>query len=318
MRATVVTRQPRSRRAPSCTENGQRVAGLEAENLGRGKSVVVAVDRSQSHEGQALADASAAARAFVRLEGRADRVAVVAVGDGRVLLTGFSSSRIDADAALRTMTVDGGAERRSTTRSSSRRRPLRPTARPACSSSLTDGQEVTSKASLKEAIDAALDAGVAVYPIAIESPSFSPRPLRQLAEATGGRYSAPPARGALARDLRLARPGAAPDVAAQLRDERRARANGSCSRPQAPGRDGRTPGTGSSSRRSASKLPDSAFALGTPLVARRSAGCVLRPRSSCSVRRSRTGSAGGSPRMSAKRERKSTRGQRERFAAASV
>ena len=83
------------------------MAGYEAANLGRDKSIVVAVDRSQSMQGQALADASAAAREFIRSKPRNDRVAVVAVGERAVLLTGFSSSRIDADAALRTMSVDG-------------------------------------------------------------------------------------------------------------------------------------------------------------------------------------------------------------------
>ena len=54
---------------------------------------------------------------------------------------------------------------------------------------LTDGQEVSSEASLAAAIAAARKAGVTVYPIAIESASFSPAPLKQLAKATGGRYT---------------------------------------------------------------------------------------------------------------------------------
>ena len=54
---------------------------------------------------------------------------------------------------------------------------------------LTDGQEVSSNASLDEAIAAARDARVTVYPIAIESPSFKPGPLKRLAAETGGRYT---------------------------------------------------------------------------------------------------------------------------------
>src|SRR5687768_1013193 len=104
VRATLVTPRPVGR-APRLRENGERVAGYEAANLGRDKSIVVAVDRSQSMQGQALADATAAARSFIRSKPRDDRVAVVAVGTRAVLLTGFSSSRIDADAALRTLPV---------------------------------------------------------------------------------------------------------------------------------------------------------------------------------------------------------------------
>jgi tight adherence protein B len=53
---------------------------------------------------------------------------------------------------------------------------------------LTDGQEVSSDASLDQAIESAREANVAVYAIGIESRSFRPAPLQRLAEKTGGRY----------------------------------------------------------------------------------------------------------------------------------
>ena len=46
-------------------------------------------------------------------------------------------------------------------------------------------------------IEAARDAKVTVYPIAIESPSFRPAPLQRLAEETGGRYQGASETGAL-------------------------------------------------------------------------------------------------------------------------
>ena len=52
-------------RQPGVSENGSSVTGLQAENLGREKSVVLAVDTSRSMEGKALKDAARAARAFV-------------------------------------------------------------------------------------------------------------------------------------------------------------------------------------------------------------------------------------------------------------
>jgi len=189
LRVLLVTPEP-TRLAPRLTENGVRVSGLEAANLGSAKSVVLAVDRSQSMRGQAMADASRAARAFVRRKPRSDRIAVVAVGKRAVQLTGFSSATIDADAALRGVEVDQvqgtalydaivlSAEALGAETLASRVLIL-----------LTDGQEVSSEATLEAAIAAARKAGVTVYPIAIESPSFSPAPLKRLARATGGRYS---------------------------------------------------------------------------------------------------------------------------------
>ena len=87
LRVLLVTPKPTAR-APRLTENGKRVYGLDAANLGRAKSVVLAVDRSQSMQGQALLDASRAARAFVRKKPSSDRIAIVAVGKRAVQLTG--------------------------------------------------------------------------------------------------------------------------------------------------------------------------------------------------------------------------------------
>jgi hypothetical protein len=56
---------PSTLAAPGLTQNGEPVAGLTATNLGASKSVVIAIDRSQSMAGQALDQATAAARAFV-------------------------------------------------------------------------------------------------------------------------------------------------------------------------------------------------------------------------------------------------------------
>jgi tight adherence protein B len=197
VRATVVTPRPVVKLG-ALTENGNRVAGYQAANLGRQKSVVLAVDRSQSMLGKAMADASAAARAFVRSKPGSDRISVVAVGKSAVQLTGFSSSTADADAALRTLEVDsvrGTALYDAVILSSEALADDVHAGRVLVL--LTDGQEVSSDASLAEAIDAARTAKVAVYPIAIESPSFSPAPLKRLAAETGGRYTGAASSGSL-------------------------------------------------------------------------------------------------------------------------
>ncbi len=186
--ATIVTPTP-SAKMPTLRENGNLVIGFEATNLGKEKSVGLALDRSQSMRGQAMVDAAAAAREFVRTKPAGDRIAVFAVGKDAVQLTSFSSSKSDADAALRTIEVDAvqgtalydavvlAVQSLSADVHGGRVLVL-----------LTDGQEVSSDASLDQAIAAARAAKVTVYPIAIESPSFRPGPLQRLAKETGGRY----------------------------------------------------------------------------------------------------------------------------------
>lgn len=189
VRVTVVTPKPVGS-PPPLKENGVPVVGLRAVNLGREKSVAAVVDRSQSMLGQAMKDASAAAREFVAGKPGHDRIAIFSAGHRAVQLTGFSSGTSEADAALRAIEVDstrGTALYDSVVLASQAlAADINPTRILVL---LTDGQEVSSEASLEQAIAAARDAGVAVYPIGIESRSFRPAPLQRLAERTGGRYA---------------------------------------------------------------------------------------------------------------------------------
>jgi tight adherence protein B len=174
---------------PGLTQNGQPVAGLEATNIGASKSVVIAIDRSQSMAGQALDQATAAARAFVAAKPPGDRVSVLAFGSTAFSLTGFSTSTTDADSALRTITPDavrGTALYNAVVEGSHL---LAGETMPArILILLTDGANASEGASLEEAVQAAQDAGVAVYAIGIEGTQFSPDPVRQIASETNGQY----------------------------------------------------------------------------------------------------------------------------------
>ncbi len=101
---SVVTSEP-TPTAPSLAENGQRVPLTGAENLGRAKSVVLAIDRSQSMTGGPLANAIAAARAFIAAKPVSDRVAVATFATEPLLLTDFS---IRAQRRRRRARVDQG------------------------------------------------------------------------------------------------------------------------------------------------------------------------------------------------------------------
>lgn len=185
---TVVT-GGRSSAVPRVSENGSAVVGLHATNLGRGKSVVLAIDRSRSMRGKAMVQATAAADRFVLAKPAADSIQVVAFGSRALALTGFSTSTIDADGALRSVSVDG---RDGTALYDAivlaTKGLLRQPRGGRVLIVLTDGRDVSSRASLADAVAAAVAAHVAVYPIAIDGPQYTPAPLKRLASATGGSF----------------------------------------------------------------------------------------------------------------------------------
>ena len=189
IRATVVA-PVASDQSPTLTEDGRQVVDLTAVNLASSKSLVVAIDRSRSMAGSQFADATAAARDFLAKKSGADRVAVVVFGSTAVRQTSFSSSTIDADDALRTMEIDaksGTALNDAVVLSSQMLSAESGRARVLVL--LTDGQDVSSKASLDDAIAAAHKAGVIVYPISIGGTDATTRPLQQLARETSGAFN---------------------------------------------------------------------------------------------------------------------------------
>jgi tight adherence protein B len=187
VRVTVVA--PAGAAQPQLGENGLPAAGLQAVNLGRAKSVVLAVDRSQSMAGASLRNAAAAARAFVAAKGPNDQVQIVTFGHQAVSLTGFSSLGADANAALGGLRVDArqgtalwDAVVRAATALGQQGQPGRVIV------VLTDGQDVSSSASFAAAVAAAHRAHALVYTVGIAGRGFTPAPLQRLAADTGGLY----------------------------------------------------------------------------------------------------------------------------------
>jgi len=188
IRVTVITGKPVSR-PPTLREDGLPVSGLQATNLGAAKSVVLAVDRSQSMAGRPLSDAVDAARAFVAAKRPSDQVAVVGFGHRAVQLADFSPSSGEAGSALHGLRVDGRSGTAlwdGATLAAHMLAGEQETGRALVL--LTDGHDTGSSSSAAAAADAARAAGVTVYVIGIEGPQFSPGPLRDLARATGGSY----------------------------------------------------------------------------------------------------------------------------------
>lgn len=187
IRVTVVTQTP-TLHAPHVLENGATVAGLTAANLGSDKNIVLAVDHSQSMYGRSLTDAANAARRFIALGRARDHFAIVTFASQTTVLAGFGSGGVAAS-ALDGLAVD---PHYGTTLYDAVVRASRLLAAAGTAGRVlvlvTDGQETTSHATLDGAIRAARRAHVSVYPVAIDSTSFSPAPLRLLASRTGGTY----------------------------------------------------------------------------------------------------------------------------------
>jgi tight adherence protein B len=190
LRVTVVTSTPTSRK-PLLRENGSPAAGVQSDNLGENANVALAIDRSQSMANAGLADALAAARSFIANKTSGTSVELIAFGSRAVDLTDFSTARIDSDDALRTVSLDkkqGTALWDAVVLAAAGLKSQPFGGRVLIL--LTDGADTTSEASEAEAVSAVRRAGVAVYPIGIESDQFSPASLKRIASQTGGTYHA--------------------------------------------------------------------------------------------------------------------------------
>lgn len=189
VRLTVVTSRPSSI-VPRVAEHAGRVAGVGAQNLGDGTSIVLAIDRSGSMAGRPLAAAVTAARLFVAGKAPTDRIAVIAFGSEATQLSSFSSNAADAHQALAGLTHDtrAGTALFDAVRLSATALGREPDGGRVILL-LTDGRNRAGGSSLPEATAAVRDAGAAVYPIGIVGVGLSRAPLRELAATSGGRYT---------------------------------------------------------------------------------------------------------------------------------
>src|SRR2546421_1076043 len=186
--ATVLTSVP-SAVAPTLRENGRPVVGLRATNLGRSKNVVLALDTSRSMAGKPLAQAAAAATAFVASKPASDRIALVTFGQHAAQQGPFSTATIDSDNALRTLAVgaNSGTALWDAVDLSARLLASQQGGRVVVL--LTDGNDVGSRASESDALLSLHKAGAIVYPLAFGSHADSSG-LERPASVTGGSFHA--------------------------------------------------------------------------------------------------------------------------------
>jgi tight adherence protein B len=186
--ATVVTSAP-STRPPTLLENGRAVVGLQAVNLGRCKNVVLALDTSRSMAGRPLAEAAAAATAFVASKPACDRISLVTFGQHAAQQGPFSSATIDADNALRTVAVGANSGTALWDAVDLSARVLASQQGGRVVVLLTDGNDVGSRTSETAALSSLHRAGAIAYPIGFGSKADTSG-LKRLATETGGSYHA--------------------------------------------------------------------------------------------------------------------------------
>ena len=187
LRVTVVT--PQNSQPPRIYENGNPVVGATAVNLGQGKTIVIAVDRSQSMQGRPLATALAAAQKFVRSAGPSDHVGIVEFGRSAIAVQGAAGTPSDAATALSSIAVDpqsGTALYDAVVAAAAQLQADAGAGRAIIV--VTDGADVSSLHSLADAVAAAHKVRASIYTIGIGGPSFTPDALRALASDTGGTY----------------------------------------------------------------------------------------------------------------------------------
>jgi len=189
VRVTVVTSRPTTK-APTLLENGRPVQNATAINLGSSKSVVLAIDRSQSMGGKPLRTASVAAQAFVDTKPAADQIAVSTFASQATPPSPLSSSTIDADSVLRAITT--ADPHRGTRMYDDLLLDINALEHQDLAGRViilvTDGNETTSTATLADVVSAARRASVSIYVVGVESQLYTPKPLRALASGTGGAF----------------------------------------------------------------------------------------------------------------------------------
>jgi tight adherence protein B len=174
---------------PALWENGNPVAGYEAQNLGSVIATALVIDRSQSMRGKPLANAASGARGFVAAKKPNDELAVIAFGSSVTTLSPFSTAKLDADVPLSRLRPDALRGTALYDAVATAARQLQANQLPGrVIIVLTDGADNASAGTLNGAIEAARTANAAIYAIGIEGSGFTSAPLVQLAQATGGQY----------------------------------------------------------------------------------------------------------------------------------
>lgn len=171
------------------TENGGPVLGTTVAAPGNSSGAILLIDASESMKGKPIADAMAAARAFMVERGSALPVAVIAFNPDVTVLTDFTNDPAKLNEAVAKapelaygthiydalqkaaqMAKDQGLKRSTVVL-------------------LSDGQELGSKTTYGQALAALQQSGVRVISVGLNSRFYNSGTLKKVAVGTGGSYT---------------------------------------------------------------------------------------------------------------------------------
>jgi tight adherence protein B len=171
---------------PSLLEDGRRADYASTRELGEADALVLAIDNSQSMQGEPLREAKRAAGGFLSQQRNGRFTGLVVFGHEALALTRPGEATADVGRAIASLapdTVPGTSLYDAIATSIARLQRMSGGTRILVL--LTDGRDLGSRASLQDAIAAAQRANVVVYAIAAGQ-RVDKAPLASLATATGG------------------------------------------------------------------------------------------------------------------------------------
>lgn len=173
-------------------ENGQQIDGISVVPAklaaGRTFGVILLIDASNSMRGSAIEGAMAAARAFTVHRNPSQALGVITFNDRvRVVLRPTTSANtIDEALASTPRLMEGTRLYDATAQGVELLRSEKIKAGSLIA--LTDGNDIGSRLSVHNVTERAGDARVRVFTVGLRSPQFTPRVLKEIAEATGAAY----------------------------------------------------------------------------------------------------------------------------------
>ncbi|MGZ4430759.1 MAG: VWA domain-containing protein [Gaiellales bacterium] len=190
VRVTVQASQAGKAPVLTVTENGQPASNLAMVDPGAGAAIALVIDTSNSMKGKKMSDAIAAASGFVASQKSDNLLAVYGFNSKPYSAASLTTDRTQLVTAVGQLGVGGppGTALYGAVSQAAGDLKSAPAAKRVMIL-LTDGASSRDSATLSQAIGAAKQAAVTIYPVGIATSAADSGPLQQLASATGGTFT---------------------------------------------------------------------------------------------------------------------------------
>jgi tight adherence protein B len=190
VKVTVKSSTPSDKAAISLTENGKPASAMSVSDPNTPPAIALLIDTSKTMTGQKLKDAIAAASEFVRQQAVDTTIGVYGFGDTAYTASPLGTDESQTVTAVSQLAISQNAGTALYGALSLAAKDLSTTpAEKRVVVLLTDGASKNDTATLEDALAAASDAKVQVYPIGVETYASASDALQRMAKETGGRFS---------------------------------------------------------------------------------------------------------------------------------